>query len=415
MIQVPYYPLKRVVDSYNDELQKAACRVVESGWFIRGEECRKFEESFAKYCGARHCVGVGNGLEALALILKGYVSMGRLQPGDAVIVPSNTFIATWLAVTAAGLVPMPAEPDEETGVLSLGSVETAFMQARYSNLKVEAILAVHLYGRLCPMKRLMGFAEDRGLLLLEDAAQAHGATFRWACEAGDYGVRAGGYGHAAGFSFYPGKNLGALGDAGAVVTNDKVLAETVRKLANYGSEKKYVHEFAGENSRLDEMQAAVLSLKLPRLDEENARRNEIANRYLAEIKNPLVKLPKPAALAPRPAGGSSSVDTFADCVWHIFAVHCECADGTSCRDELQKHLASRGVETLIHYPTPPHLQKAFVDQYGVVGYPVAEKLAREELSLPLHPFMTEEEICAVIEGVNCFTNEACASAKGGMV
>lgn len=388
MIQVPYYPLKRVVDSYHGRLQQATSRVVESGWFIRGEECRKFEASFAEYCGAKFCVGVGNGLEALSLILKGYIELGRLEPGDGVIVPSNTFIATWLAVKAAGLVPFPAEPDKDTCVLSLLSVENAFTNARLSGVAVKAILAVHLYGRLCPMDRIRAYAEDRNLLLLEDAAQAHGAAMNMPCVDGSQKVcRAGNLGDAAGFSFYPGKNLGALGDAGAVVTNDEKLAAVVRMLANYGSEKKYVHEYVGENSRLDEMQAAVLSEKLPSLDGENTRRGEIAKRYQTEIKNPLIRLP-------------ASAD--ANCVWHIFAVHCERLDGSSCRDELREHLAKLGVETLIHYPTPPHLQKAFSDAYGMVEYPVAERLAREELSLPLHPFMSDEEIQAVIDGVNSF-------------
>lgn len=399
MIQVPYYPLKRVVDSYAGELQNATSRVVESGWFIRGEECRKFEVSFAEYCGSKYCVGVGNGLEALSLILKGYIELGRLQPGDGVIVPSNTFIATWLAVKAAGLVPYPAEPCEDSCVLGMKSVEKAFTNAKFSGVRIKAILAVHLYGRLCPMDRLMSFAEDRNLLLLEDAAQAHGAAMAWPLDEGVEIRRAGNLGHAAGFSFYPGKNLGALGDAGAVVTSDESLARVVRMLSNYGSEQKYVHDYVGENSRLDEMQAAVLSVKLPRLDADNARRNEIAKRYLAEIKNPLVRLPLAAEIS---RGTEERVNN----VWHIFAVHCARPDGSSCRDELREHLANLGVETLIHYPTPPHMQKAFAEQYGSVKYPVAEKLAREELSLPLHPLMTEEEICAVIEGVNSFKGES---------
>lgn len=394
MTKVPYYPLKRVVDSYDGALQKAASRVVESGWFIRGKECETFEKDFADYCGAKYCVGVGNGLEALSLILKGYIELGQLEPGDGIIVPSNTFIATWLAVTAAGLIPMPAEPDPETCVLNLENVQQALIHGQYSNVRVKAILAVHLYGRLCPMDRLKAFAEDRGLLLLEDAAQAHGASMNMTCGDGTSKVvRAGSLGNAAGFSFYPGKNLGALGDGGAVVTSDENLARVVKMLANYGSGKKYVHEYVGENSRLDEMQAAILSVKLPRLDSENARRNEIAHRYLNEIKNPQVRLPQPAH-------GSSQ--QLMDCVWHIFAVHCERPDGSSCRDALQKHLAELGVETMIHYPTPPHRQKAFSETYGVVDYPVAEKLACEELSLPLHPFMTDGEIQAVIDGVNSF-------------
>lgn len=396
MIHVPYYPLKRVVDSYAGDLQKAACRVVESGWFIRGEECQKFEADFAEYCGTKYCVGVGNGLEALSLILKGYIELGQLEPGDGVIVPSNTFIATWLAVTAAGLIPMPAEPDPETSVLNLENVQKALVHGQYSNVRVKAVLAVHLYGRLCPMDKLRAFAEDRNLLLLEDSAQAHGAAMEIKDADGNRKLyRAGSLSHAAGFSFYPGKNLGALGDAGAVVTSDENLARVVRMLANYGSEQKYVHEYAGENSRLDEMQAAVLSVKLDRLDGENARRNEIANRYLAEISNPLIRLPKPAE-----AFSLQADKILTDCVWHIFAIHCRRSDGSPCRDEVQKQLAVKGVETLIHYPTPPHLQKAFVDSYGPVGYPVAERLANEELSLPLHPFMTDDEINAVIEGVN---------------
>lgn len=398
MMQVPYYPLKRVNESYGQAIKQAALRVVDSGWYIRGEECRNFEEKFASFCGTRFCIGVGNGLDALTLILKGYIALGRLQPGDGVVVPSNTFIATWLAVKAAGLVPFPAEPDEQTCVLTLGAVERAFVHAQFSNVRIEAILAVHLYGRLCHMKRLREFAEDRGLLLLEDAAQAHGA----AVTEFDCVCRAGNLGHAAGFSFYPGKNLGALGDGGAVVTNDKALAGVVRKLSNYGSEKKYVHEFAGENSRLDEIQAAILNEKLPQLDSENACRNEIANRYLAEIKNPFVRLPCAANVCKVPARSLRANANLYDCAWHIFAVHCRRPDGNSCRDELQAHLKSCGIETLIHYPTPPHLQKAFAEQYGVGEYPVAERLAREELSLPLHPFMTEEEISSVIAAVNSF-------------
>lgn len=395
MIQVPYYPLKRVVESFGQELQQATIRVVDSGWFIRGKECASFEADFAAYCGAKYCVGVGNGLEALSLILKGYVALGRLDLGDGVIVPSNTFIATWLAVKAAGLVPMPAEPDAQTFVLNLNSVHDALIHGQYSGVRVKAILAVHLYGRLCPMEKLRAFADERDLLLLEDAAQAHGAAMSW----GDSSEirRAGNLGDAAGFSFYPGKNLGALGDAGAVVTNDELLANAVRKIANYGSEKKYVHECVGENSRLDEIQAAVLDVKLKRLDVDNARRNEIANRYLAEMKNPLVKLPRVA---------TAQENNLADNVWHIFPVHCELPNGESCRDALQQHLKNRGVETLVHYPTPPHLQKAFVDAYGVVDYPVAEKLAREELSLPLHPLMTDEEIQVVIDAVNSFNGES---------
>lgn len=384
MEKIPYYPLRRVSDSFGGEIRQAVERVMDSGWFIRGAECEAFEHAFADFCGARYCVGVGNGLEALALILKGYVAMGRLQLGDAVIVPSNTFIATWLAVTAAGLIPMPAEPDASTCELNLSSVEFAYTHAEYSRLKVGAILAVHLYGRLAQMDRLRMFAENHGILLLEDSAQAHGAMM-----GESRGLlanrRAGALGNAAGFSFYPGKNLGALGDAGAVVTDDADLAAMVRKLANYGSGKKYVHEIAGENSRLDEIQAAVLSVKLRRLDADNEKRRSLAERYLAEMNNSLVRLPKMAETSR------------SENVWHIFPVHC------AWRNELQEHLKKLGIETIIHYPTPPHLQKAFVLNYGAVGYPIAERLAKEELSLPLHPFMTESEIGRVIDGINSFS------------
>lgn len=371
MNKVPYYPFERVNASHGDALSNAFARVLKSGWFIRGGEVANFEKQFAAFCGASNCVGVGNGLEALSLILKGYIELGRLQPGDYVVVPSNTFIATWLAVKAAGLNILPAEPCEETSLITADSVKAVL------NNKVKAIIAVHLYGRLCEMGPLAALAKERNLLLIEDAAQAHGACVDGSAR------RAGALGDAAGFSFYPGKNLGALGDGGAVVTNDEALAATVRKLANYGSAQKYVHELAGENSRLDEVQAAILAEKLPPLQAQNAARQKLAARYLAEIKNPLVRLPH------------------LDCakatehVWHIFAVHC------AERDRLKEHLLANGIETNIHYPIPPHLQGAFKGMQ--CSFPVAEKLAMQELSLPLHPFMTEEEINQVITAVNSFS------------
>ncbi len=387
MQKVPYYPLKRVNDSFGDSLNQAVLDVVNSGWFIRGAAGEKFQQEFAEYCGAKHCVGVGNGLEALSLILKGYVAMGCIEPGEGVVVPSNTFIATWLAVTAAGLVPVPAEPDEVTSLINAQTVSEALETAEECGVKVAAILAVHLYGRLCPMRELSELANKSNVLLLEDAAQAHGATMT----INGKSWRAGNLGHAAGFSFYPGKNLGALGDGGAVVTNDKALAEVVAKLGNYGSARKYIHEFAGENSRLDEMQAAVLSLKLKRLDADNEARRKIAERYLAEIKNPLVRLPQISAA------------NRGEHVWHIFAVHCSAErSSVNARDLLRTHLENLGIESLIHYPIPPHLQRAFADPEQPITFPVAERLACQELSLPLHPFMTEEEIAAVIDGVNSF-------------
>lgn len=366
-MQVPYLPLKRVNALFGPELPEAMARVLESGQFVRGREVERFEGEFAKFCGAGFCVGVGNGLEALSVLLKSYVELGRIRPGTEVVVPSNTFIATWLAVKLAGLVPVPAEPELETSLVSAETVLKAVTE------RTAAVLAVHLYGRVAPMDDLKASLAGSGILLLEDAAQAHGALLA--------GRRAGALGHAAGFSFYPGKNLGALGDAGAIVTSDGDLASMARKVANYGSAEKYVHEVAGENSRLDELQAALLAVKLKRLDEHNRLRARIASRYLAEIKNPLLRLPCPGAEGEH--------------VWHIFAVH------SKFRDALRRHFAAAGIETLIHYPRPPHLQPAFAG-FAQLRLPRAERLASETLSLPLHQAMTEAEVEAVIRAANSF-------------
>lgn len=364
---VPYFPLQRVNALFGNELPEAMNRVLASGRFIRGAEVERFETEFAKFCGAGFCVGVGNGLEALSVMLKSYVELGRIKPGSEVVVPSNTFIATWLAVKLAGLVPVAAEPELGTSLVSKNSVLEALSE------RTSAVLAVHLYGRVAPMNELREVLSGSGILLLEDAAQAHGASLS--------GVRAGALGDAAGFSFYPGKNLGALGDAGAIVTSDADLAGVARKLANYGSSAKYVHDLLGENSRLDELQAAVLSVKLGQLEKHNLCRAAIASRYLACIKNPLLRLPEPGASGEH--------------VWHIFAVH------SSHRDALKAHFEASGIETLIHYPKPPHLQKAF-EGFTQRRFRVAEKLANETLSLPIHPAMTEAEIEAVISAANSF-------------
>lgn len=364
---VPYFPLQRVNALFGNELLEAMERVLKSGRFIRGGEVERFETEFAKFCGAGFCVGVGNGLEALSVMLKSYVELGRIKPGSEVVVPSNTFIATWLAVKLAGLVPVAAEPELGTSLVSRASVSKVLTE------HTSAVLAVHLYGRVAPMDDLKALLAGSGILLLEDAAQAHGASLA--------GTRAGALGDAAGFSFYPGKNLGALGDAGALVTSDAELAEVARRLANYGSSKKYVHDLAGENSRLDELQAAVLAVKLNRLEEHNLRRAEIASRYLAGIKNPLLRLPE--------AGEPG------EHVWHIFAVH------SKHRDALKAHFENSGIETLIHYPKPPHLQKAFAT-FPQKDLPIAEALALETLSLPIHPAMTDTEIEAVIGAANSF-------------
>lgn len=366
--KISYFPLNKINESFEPFLSQAISRVVQSGWYIRGAECEKFEKSFAAFCRAKYCVGVGNGLDALTLIFKAYIELGRLHEGDEVLVPADTYIASVLSISAAGLVPVLVDPDEETFNLSLSGVKKAL------TVKAKAVLAVHLYGRTSPMEALSLFAKENSLILVEDAAQAHGAL----CG----GSFAGNLGDAAGFSFYPGKNLGALGDAGAVTTSDESLALMVKTLANYGSSKKYVNLCKGMNSRLDEIQAAALSVKLPALLLDNAKRERIAAHYLKEMRNPLVKLPDPGN--PR------------EHVWHIFAIRSEY------RDALQAHLAEAGVETLIHYPIPPHLQKAYRSEFASATYPVAEKIAATELSLPLHPLLTESEISRIIEAVNDF-------------
>ncbi len=364
---IPYLDLKRVTESFEPGLSKTVEQAIKSGWYIRGKECEKFEKAFAKYCGTEFCVGVANGLEALTLIFKAYIQMGRLHLGDSVIVPANTYIASILAISEAGLVPVLTDPDPLTYNLSVEGIR------RVLTPQVKAILAVDLYGRAFPGKEISEFAKIHDLILVEDAAQGHGAV--------ENRKRAGSFGDAAGFSFYPGKNLGALGDAGAVTTSDADLIKVVRVLANYGSEQKYVNLLKGMNSRLDELQAAILSYKLPRLDEDNAKRALIAERYLKSILNPLVILPNPGKQGEH--------------VWHIFALR------TSYRKALQDHLTQAGVGTLIHYPIPPHRQEAYAE-WGEFYFPIAEDLADTELSLPLYPQMTEDEVLKVIEAVNEF-------------
>lgn len=372
MVHVPFYSLDYVERDLGSSLGESIDAVLKSNWYIRGTRCAAFEEAFAAYCGAKIAVGVGNGLDALTLILRAEIILGRLAAGDEIIVPANTFVATVLAVRAAGLVPVLVEPDRETCNLDVARLEAACSE------KTRGILAVHLYGRLADMPAICEFAKSKGLLVFEDAAQAHGAFL------GDRNVKS----NAAAFSFYPTKNLGAMGDGGAVVTDDLELAQVVRSLANYGSEEKYVNRYVGVNSRLDEIQAAILLAKLPHLDAWNHRRREIASRYCAEIKNPLVRLTKV------PENPQSHV-------WHVFPVFCER------RDELQKFLKDRGIDSLIHYPIPPHQQEAFAGalsrgelRHG--SLPIAEELSRTELSIPMGPGMTDEQVSCVIEVINNF-------------
>lgn len=373
---ISYLDLEAINRSFEPDLTDALLRAVHSGWYIRGREDQAFEQAFARYIGTTHCVGVGNGLDALTLVFLAWKTMGLMADGDEVIVPANTYIASILSIQRAGLIPVLCEPDPHTYNLDPNQIETLISP------RTKAILAVHLYGNCCPMDRIVTIARRYGLKTLEDVAQAHGATWM--------GRKAGSWADAGAFSFYPGKNLGALGDAGAVTTDDEVLADRVRALANYGSTEKYVHPFRGMNSRLDELQAAILSVKLPRLDVDNARRRALATRYLAELNSEVVKLPEVDLSAEEELrhGGFTHV-------FHIFPILC--AD----RIELQRHLADCGIQTLVHYPIAPHHQKSMVE-YASLSFPVSERIHREELSLPLYPTMTEEQVDAVIRAVNGF-------------
>ncbi|WAJ36084.1 DegT/DnrJ/EryC1/StrS family aminotransferase [Pseudomonas sp. GOM7] len=365
---IPFLDLQRLNQRFEPEFVAALQRVLASGWFIQGEELAAFEEEFAAYCGVAHCVGVGNGLDALTLILRGYVELGRLTAGDEVILPANSFIATALAVSQAGLVPVLVEPDEATANLSPAAVGAAL------TTRTRALLPVHLYGRLADMRALRELADNHGLLLIEDAAQAHGAALDER--------RAGSFGEAAGFSFFPGKNLGALGDGGAVLTADAELAACVRQLRSYGSSRKYLHEMQGVNSRLDELQAAFLRIKLRALNADVAERDALARRYCAAIDNPHIRLP---AL---PGSGERHA-------WHLFVIR------SRQRDALQAHLARAGVQTLIHYPTPIHRQAAY-NEFSALNLPVAQGLSEQVLSLPLYPGLTPEQVNRVIDACNDF-------------
>ena len=379
MMHVPFYSLDYVERDLGSSLGGSVDAVIKSNWYIRGSHCTAFEEAFAAYCGKKACVGVGNGLDALTLMLKASIILGRLAEGDEVLVPANTFVATVLAVRAAGLVPVLVEPDPVTCNLDVARLADACSE------KTRAILVVHLYGRLADMPAICEFAKAHNLLVFEDAAQSHGAALD-KNKLSSLVSRLSS--NAAAYSFYPTKNLGAMGDGGAVVTDDLELARVVRSLGNYGSEQKYVNKYVGVNSRLDEIQAAILLAKLPHLDAWNSRRREIAARYCAEIKNPQVRL------TPLPVNPNAHV-------WHVFPVFCER------RDELQEFLKARGIETLVHYPIPPHLQEAFVGavdrgelRHGVL--PLTEELARTELSIPMGPSLTDDQVAYVVESINAF-------------
>jgi len=367
---IPFLDMRSPYQELKHELDNAYQQVMESGWYIMGNELDAFEREFADYCGTRHCVGVGNGLDALHLILRAY----GIGDGDEVIVPSNTYIATWLAVSYAGAKPVPVEPVEHTYNLDPERVASAITP------RTRAILPVHLYGLLADTDPLLMLANQYNLRLIEDAAQAQGALYK--------GRMSGNLGHAAGFSFYPGKNLGALGDAGAIVTNDDKLAEKVSELRNYGSKVKYYNNVKGYNSRLDEIQATFLRVKLKHLDEWNQRRQKIASAYL-DLMAGLPDLILPSTL--------DSTEP----VWHIFPVR------HPKRDDLQKYLNNKGVNTLIHYPVPPHLSGAYAD-FGMLkgNFPIAEKIASSELSIPIGPHISLDDVEYVANTIREFVSQA---------
>jgi len=363
-MNVPFLDLQAINNSQAAELEAAFRRVLQSGWFVLGKEVEQFEQRFAAYCGSAHGIGVANGLDAIMLVLRAW----GIGPGDEVIVPSNTFIATWLAVSQCGATPIPVEPVEATYNIDPARIEAAITP------RTKAIVAVHLYGQPADMRTIMEIAARHGLKVLEDAAQAHGAT--------SHGVRTGHLGHAAAFSFYPGKNLGALGDGGGITTNDADLAQLLRTYRNYGSQKKYHNLVQGFNSRLDEMQAAFLNVKLDVLDEGNARRRAIAARY-ADKLNGIDGLVLP------------TVPEWADPVWHLYVVR------HPRRDALSARLADAGIGTIVHYPIPPHLQQAYAELgYKEGDFPIAEAIHREVLSLPIGPHMTLEQADIVVDAVH---------------
>lgn len=366
---IPYLSLKALTETFQPALTNAIEDVVNSGRFLLGEQVKLFEQRFATYCGTRYCIGVANGLEALTLILRGYRKLRGWEDGDEVIVPSHTYIATLLAIKEAGLKPVLCEPLPQTYLMDSSLIPGLITE------RTRAVLPVHLYGRACDMRAIReAIASRPDLLVIEDAAQAHGACY--------LDRRVGSLGHAAGFSFYPGKNLGCLGDGGCVTTDDGELADVIRAMANYGSHEKYVHEMHGMNSRLDEVQAAVLNVKLPRLDADNAYRRCLARLYMEKIDNPLVTLPT------MPKNEEQHV-------FHIFAIRC------AHREELQEYLCKKGIETLIHYPIAPHQQKALAE-FNDCRYPLSERIAHEVLSLPLSPVLTEKQVLRIAAAVNEF-------------
>lgn len=363
---IKFLDLQKINLAYQQEIEEKLLQVFRSGWYLLGNEVKNFEASLAAYIGAPNAIGVANGLDALRLIFRAYLELGQMKVGDEVIVPANTYIASLLAITDNRLKPVFAEPEIGNYNLDISKLEALITP------KTKAIMVVHLYGQVCWSEELEALAKKHNLKIIEDNAQSIGAEWN--------GIKTGNLGDAAGFSFYPGKNLGALGDAGAVTCKDSLLAKTIRTVANYGSQEKYVNEFQGLNSRVDEIQAAVLDIKLKYIDAENDRRREIAEQYISGITNPKIILP-------------NSPSESKEHVWHLFVIR------TEKRDELQKYLLENGVQTLIHYPIPPHKQKAY-KYYNHLSFPITEKIHNEVLSLPISPVMTDDEVEKVIMLVN---------------
>jgi dTDP-4-amino-4,6-dideoxygalactose transaminase len=362
---ISFLDLKAINKQYKKEMLDAFERVIDSGWYIQGNECKEFEKEFANYCNTKYCIGVANGLDALTLIIRAYKEMGIMRNGDEVIVPSNTYIASILAISENDLVPILVEPDIDTYLIDSNKIEEKITS------KTRAIMPVHLYGQTCQMDKINRIANKYNLKVIEDSAQAHGAYYR--------DKRAGNLGDASGFSFYPGKNLGALGDGGAVTTNDKKLADTIRALGNYGSHKKYENFYQGINSRLDEIQASILRVKLKYLDSEIDKRKKVAKYYLENIKNDTIILPK--------------IDT--NTVWHLFVIR------TKHRDKLQTYLLDNGIQTLIHYPIASHKQEAY-RTWNNSKYPISEKIHNEVLSLPISGVQSLEDREKIVKVLNDF-------------
>ena len=360
---IPFLDLKNINGQYREELIKACTKVIDSGWYVQGTEHKEFEKEFATYCGTQHAIGVANGLDALILILRAYKEMGVMQDGDEIIVPSNTYIASILAISENNLIPILVEPDMNTYLLDPSKIEEKITS------KTKAIMLVHLYGQTCKMDEINTIAKQYNLKVIEDSAQSHGAYYE--------DKRCGNLGDASGFSFYPGKNLGALGDGGAVTTNDEELAKAIQALGNYGSQKKYENIYKGINSRLDEMQAAMLRVKLRYLDKELTKRKEIAKYYLENITNENIVLP--------------TITT--DSVWHLFVIR------TTERDKLQKYLLDNGIQTLIHYPIPSHKQEAYKEWNGA-SYPISEQIHKEVLSLPISGIQSLEDSNFIVDVIN---------------